>query len=693
MDPNSKSYQTDKPDELRAQLPRRRMLGGLAVAGVATTLIAACNDNSDGSSSAGGGGVKTDNNVKGATEATKAANQKLLDTLPFNDKSDFEDAKRGLIAKPDTLTIKDANGNVVWDLEEYKKYIADDKPAPDTVNPSLWRMTQLNMQYGLFEVVKDRIYQVRGYDLSNITFIKGDTGWIVIDPVVSAETAKAGLDLANEKLGPRPVVAVVHSHSHIDHYGGVRGVVNQADVDSGKVKIVAPVNFVEDVISENVIAGNAMSRRAVYMFGALLPRNAQGGVGAGLGQTNSTGTAGMIIPTDIIDHTGQKLTIDGVEMEFQFTPGTEAPTEMNTFFPQFKAMWMAENTTNTMHNLLTLRGAQVRDGLVWAKFIDETIRRYGENTEVKFQSHHWPKWGNANIIDYWKRQRDLYKYTHDQSVRMMNNGLVGSEIAEEITLPPELNNFWPDRGYYGTLKHNSRAVYQRYMGWYDGNPSDLDDLPPADAAKKYVEYMGGEGAILDKAKKDLDAGNYRWTAMVLKQVVFANPDNTDAKNLLADSYEQLGYQAESGPWRSIYLQGAYELRNGVPDTGGLESASPDTVKAMPPDMLFDYLAVRLNGQKATGKNLTMNVNFKDINKEYGLTVENAVLNYAAAPVPNADATVTLDKATLDDIQLGNIKLEDAITQNKVTIDGNRGSFDEFLGLLDTFPFWFNIVTP
>ncbi|MGV0808285.1 alkyl/aryl-sulfatase [Mycolicibacterium setense] len=694
MDSNSKSYPADKPHELRAQLPRRRMLGGLAVAGVATTLVAACNDKNGGSSSGGGAEVSTDNTVKGATEATKAANQKLLDTLPFNDKADFEDAKRGLIARPDTLTIKNDKGDVVWDMEEYKKYIADDKPAPDTVNPSLWRMTQLNMHYGLFEVVKDRIYQVRGYDLSNITFVKGDTGWIVIDPLVSAETAKAALDLANQHLGARPIVAVVHSHSHVDHYGGVRGVVNQADVDSGKVKIVAPVNFVEDVISENVIAGNAMSRRAVYMFGALLPRNAQGGVGAGLGQTNSTGTAGMMIPTDIITQTGQKVTIDGVDMEFQYTPGTEAPTEMNTFFPQFKAMWMAENTTNTMHNLLTLRGAQVRDALVWAKFIDETIRRYGPNTEVKFQSHHWPKWGNANIIDYWKRQRDLYKYMHDQSVRLMNNGLVGSEIAEEITLPAELNNFWPDRGYYGTLKHNSRAVYQRYMGWYDGNPSDLDDLPPEPAAKKYVDYMGGEGAVLDKAKKDFDNGEYRWTAMVLKHVVFANPNNADAKNLLADSYEQLGYQAESGPWRSVYLQGAYELRNGVPDSGGISTASPDTVKAMPPDMLFDYLAVRLNGPKAAGKTLTMNVKFKDINKEYGLTVENGVLNYAAdAPVPNANSTVTLDKATLDDIQLGNVELQDAISQNKVTIDGNRGSFDEFMGLLDNFPFWFNIVTP
>lgn len=670
------------------------MLGGLAVAGVATTLIAACNDESSGGSSGGSGGLKTDNSVKGASEATKEANKKVLDSLPFNEKGDFENAKRGLLERPDTLTIKNDKGDVVWDMEQYKTYIGDDKSAPDTVNPSLWRNAQLNMQYGLFEVVPDRIYQVRGYDLSNLTLVRGDTGWIIVDTLVSAETAKAALDLANQKLGARPVLAVIHSHSHVDHYGGVRGIVNQADVDSGKVKIIAPVNFVEDVVSENVIAGNAMSRRSIYMFGALLPRNAEGGVNAGLGQTNSTGTAGMIVPTDIISQTGQKMTIDGVDMEFQYTPGTEAPTEMNTFFPQFKAMWMAENTTNTMHNLLTLRGAQVRDARIWAKFIDETIRRYGPNTEVKFQSHHWPLWGNANIIDYWKKQRDLYKYIHDQSVRMLNNGLVGSEIAEEIALPPELSNFWPDRGYYGTLKHNSRAVYQRYMGWYDGNPSDLDDLPPEPAAKKYVEYMGGEGAVLDKAKKDFDNGDYRWAAMVLKHVVFANPNNTDAKNLLADSYEQMGYQAESGPWRSVYLQGAYELRNGVPDSGGMETASPDTVKAMPPDMLFDYLAVRLNGQKAAGKNLTMNVKFKDINKEYGLTVENGVLNYAAdAPVPNANATVTLDKATLDDIQLGNVKLEDAVSQNKVTIDGNRGSFDEFMGLLDTFPFWFNIVTP
>lgn len=484
------------------------MLGGLAAAGLATTLVAACDDNSGGGSSGSGGngGVKTDNSVKGASEATKAANKKIADSLPFNDKSDFEDAKRGLLERPETLTIKDADGNVVWDLEEYKKYITADKPAPDTVNPSLWRNAQLCMEYGLFEVVPDKVYQVRGYDLSNITFIRGNTGWLVYDTLISPETARAALELVNQKLGPRPIVAVLHSHSHVDHYGGVRGVIDQADVDSGKVKVVAPANFVEDAVSENVIAGNAMGRRAVYMYGALLPRNAEGGVNGGLGMTVSTGLPTLVLPTDIVTTSGQKMTIDGVDMEFQFTPGTEAPTEMNTFFPQFKAMWMAENTTNTMHNLLTPRGAQVRDARIWAKFLDDTINIYGPNVDVKFQSHHWPMWGRDKIIDYWKKQRDMYKYIHDQSVRLMNNGLIGSEIAEEIQMPPELNNFWPDRGYYGTLKHNSRAVYQRYMGWYDGNPADLDDLPPEPAGKKYVEYMGGEAAILEKAKKDFDEG-------------------------------------------------------------------------------------------------------------------------------------------------------------------------------------------
>ncbi len=670
------------------------MLGRLGLVGVGTvaasSLLSACDTNGGGS---GGGDHQLDNSVKGATEATKAANKKLADSLPFNDKADFEDAKRGLIDRPDTLTIKNANGDVIWDLEEYKKYIGDDKPAPDTVNPSLWRNAQLCMEYGLFEVVPDKIYQVRGYDLSNITFIRGTTGWLVIDTLISPETAKAALDLVNQKLGARPLVAVVHSHSHVDHYGGVRGIINQADVDAGKVKVIAPANFVEDAVSENVIAGNAMGRRAVYMYGALLPRNAEGGVNGGLGMTVSTGQPTLVLPTDTVTASGQKMTIDGVDMEFQFTPGTEAPTEMNTFFPQFKAMWMAENTTNTMHNLLTLRGAQVRDGLVWAKFLNDTINVYGPNVEVKFQSHHWPMWGHDKIIDYWQRQRDMYKYIHDQSVRMMNNGMIGSEIAEEIAMPQEMSNFWPDRGYYGTLKHNSRAVYQRYMGWYDGNPADLDDLPPEPAAKKYVDYMGGADAVIDKAKKDFDNGEYRWVAMAMKHVVFADPNNTDAKNLLADSFEQMGYQAESGPWRSVYLQGAYELRNGVPNAGGTDTASPDTINAMPPEMMFDYLGVRLNGPKAAGKNLNLNVTFDDLKKDYTLFVANGVLNYQPGTIADADASLTLTKDTMNQIQMGNLKLTDGIDQNKVTLDGNRQSVEDFVGLLDTFPFWFNIVTP
>jgi alkyl sulfatase BDS1-like metallo-beta-lactamase superfamily hydrolase len=629
---------------------------------------------------------------KPATEATKAANRAMQESLNFNDREDFDNATRGFIGKPEVLTIKDANGKAVWDLEAYKAFIATDKPAPDTVNPSLWRNAQLNMQYGLFQV-RDRIYQVRGYDLSNITFIQGDTGWIVFDPLISAETAKAALDLITQYRGRRPVVAVVYSHSHVDHYGGVRGVVDEADVKSGKVPILAPEHFSEHAISENVIAGNAMSRRAIYMYGAMLPRNATGGVNGGLGQTTSTGTAGLIEPTREIKTTGEEVVIDGVRMVFQMTPGTEAPAEMNTYFPQFRAMWMAENSTNTLHNVLTLRGAQVRDPLKWASFLSETIDLYGDGTDVKFQAHHWPMWGNARIIDYWKKYRDQYKYIHDQSVNLMNKGYTGIEISNLVKLPSELEKQWYNRGYYGSVRHNTRAVYQRYMGFYDAVPATLDQLPPDDAAKKYVDYMGGAPAILAKAKADFGKGEYRWVAEILQRVVFADPNNKDAKELLADTYEQMGYQAESGPWRSVYLQGAYELRNGVPSAGGINTASPDTIKAMPPAMTFDYFAVRLNGEKAAGKKIALNIDFTDLNESYALVVENGVLNHFRKPVPNADAKLTLSKPTLDRIQLGELPVEQAVTSGELKVDGKREAFAEFVGLLDTFPFWFNIVTP
>ena len=436
-----------------------------------------------------------------------------------------------------------------------------------------------------------------------------------------------------------------------------------------------------------------MGRRAVYMYGAMLPRNEKGGVNGGLGQTTSTGVATLIKPTDIIEKTGEERTIDGVKMVFQYTPGTEAPTEMNIWFPEKKALWMAENTTNTMHNILTLRGAQVRDALKWSSYLQETIDMWGDDVAVKFQSHHWPMWGQEDIVKYFKKQRDMYKYTHDQTVRLMNQGYIGSEISEMIEFPDEIGKSWSSRGYYGTLRHNSRAVYQRYMGWYNGNPSDLNDLPPTDAAVKYVEYMGGEAEAIKKAQADFDEGNYRWVAEVLKHVVFANPESESGKALLADAYEQMGYQAESGPWRSVYLQGAYELRNGTPNAGGTNVASPDIIKNMPPEMLFDYLAVRILPEKAAGKAFVMNMDFTDLDEKYSLYVENSVLNHTTKLAEKPDVSLELTKATLDDVQLGNITLEKAIADGSIKLDGDPEVLKDFVGMLDNFNFWFNIVTP
>ena len=631
--------------------------------------------------------------AKPATATTQKNNDAVYAHLPFNDKQDFADAEKGLLLRPDTLTIKDKNtGAVIWDLEAYKKFITLENKSPDTVNPSLWRNAQLNLQYGLYEVT-DGIYQVRGYDLANITFIRGKTGWIVYDIGSVQETAAAAYDLITQKFGKRPITAVMYSHSHLDHYGGVKGLVTEADAKSGKVKIIAPQGFMEHAVSEGVISGNVMSRRATYMYGAFLPKGPEASVGAGLGLTNPLGTSTLIEPNTYIQKTGEKLTVDGVEMVFQMTPGTEAPAEMNIYLPQFKAMWMAENTTNTMHNILTLRGAQVRDALNWSKYINETINLYGDKIDVKFQSHHWPMWEQARIQDYLEKQRDLYKYIHDQSVYLMNAGYTGEEIAEKIKLPPSLENLWSGRGYYGTLKHNSRAVYQRYVGWYDGNPASLDVLPPTEAAKKYVEYMGGEQQIINKAKADFQKGEYRWLAMALKHVVFANPNNTEAKNLLADAFEQLGYQAESGPWRSVYLQGAYELRQGVPNVTVSTSASPDTIQAMQPDLLFDFWGVSLNAQKAQDKNLKVGFNFTDLKQQHTVSVKNSVLNHIAKTDAKADTQVTLSKTSLDDIVLGKSTWADKIKSGEIKVSGNKASLDQLLALIDQPPFWFNIVTP
>lgn len=638
-----------------------------------------------------------------ATSHTVQAQQLVHKTLPFQDKEDFADAQRGFMAAEERVTITNANGRVVWDLEKYKSFLQNKEQAPDTVNPSLWRNARLCLINGLFKVT-DRIYQVRGYDLSNITFIQGDTGWIVFDPLISQETARAALELLHKHVLARPVVAVVYSHSHVDHYGGVRGVVDEADVRSGKVQILAPEHFAEHAVSENLIAGPAMSRRAVYMYGARLPRNVQGSVGGGLGMTTSTGSVGFIPPTREVKRTGEEIVVDGVRMVFQMTPGTEAPAEMNTWFPQFSALWMAENSCSTMHNILTLRGAQVRDAQKWAAYLQESLETWGAQATVKFQAHHWPRWGSTRIVRDLAQQRDMYKYMHDQSVRLMNMGYTGEEIAELMQLPDALGKVWGNRDYYGTLRHNTRAIYQRYMGWYDGNPANLNNLPPEEVAPRYVEFMGGADEVLRKGTISFEKGDYRWVAEVMKHVVFAQPNNAAAKGLLADALEQMGYQAESGAWRAAYLQGAWELRHGLPTVSAANSSSPDILKSMTPAMIFDYLSVHLNAGKVEGKRYGINITLTDMQEKHGLWVENSVLHAVPRPVTRADfmatsaaggadVTITTDKNTLTALCMGLLPLDKAVASGKLRVEGKTAVLQDFLASLEASPKMFPIVTP
>ena len=632
---------------------------------------------------------------KGATAATKAANDALLEELPFDDTKDFEDAQRGFIAAIEGGKITDDEGRAVWDLDEFAFIEATpEQPAPDTVNPSLWRMAKLLRNHGLFEVVQGHIYQVRGYDLSNMTIVSGRKGWILIDPLLSAETARAALDLVNTQLGKRPVTAVIHTHSHIDHYGGIRGVVDVEDVESGKVLVIAPEDFLDSSVSENVIAGNVMSRRAAYMYGNLVPKAPDGMVGTGLGITTSTGNPGIIPPNTTITRTGQELTVDGIRIEFLMAPGSEAPAEFLFYFPQFKALCSSEDVTHVLHNLYTLRGARYRDGLKWSKYLQEVLDMWGDEVEVMFASHHWPTWGNTEVNDLVAKQRDLYRYLHDETLRLANHGLTPVEIAEELELPRSLAQTWANRGYYGSVSHDVRSQYGLYLGWFDGNPSNLNRLPPVEAGKRYVKFMGGSDEVVTRAKKYFDKGEYRWVAEVLNHVVFAEPDHTAAKNLLADAYEQLGYQAESGPWRNFYLAGAKELRQGVKVLPTPNTASPDTVRAMSLDTFFDFLGVRLNGPKAAGETLTLNFKFTDTEEQYAVGVENATLHYSKGKQdPNAGVSLTLDRSALNQIILGEATLNEQVDAGKIRVNGDREVLSTFVSLLDSFQLWFNIVTP
>lgn len=636
--------------------------------------------------------VFADEAQKDAAPATKQANDALYQQLPFDNKSDFEDAHKGFIAALPDAVIKGESGNVIWDPKQYA-FIKEGEKAPDTVNPSLWRQSQLINISGLFEVTNG-IYQIRNLDLSNMTIIEGKEGITVVDPLVSAETAKVGMDLYFKNRGKKPVVAVIYTHSHVDHYGGVRGVVDEADVKSGKVKIYAPAGFMESAVSENIMAGNVMSRRASYMYGNLLKADAKGQVGAGLGTTTSAGTVTLIAPTDYVTKTGEKRVIDGLTYDFMMAPGSEAPAEMLWFIEEKKVIQTAEDVTHTLHNTYSLRGAKIREPLPWSKYINDAISRWGDKADILMAQHHWPTWGNENVNKLLKSQRDLYRYINDQTLRMANEGLTRDEIAAQFKLPPSLATMWANRGYYGSVSHDVKATYVLYLGWFDGNPATLDELPPEDAAKKYVEYMGGADSILQKAKTDYDKGDYRWVAQVVSKVVFADPENKAARNLEADALEQLGYQAESGPWRNFYLTGAQELRNGVKQLPTPNTASPDTVRAMTPEMFFDYLALHINGEKAANAKAVLNVDFGGDGGKYKLELENGVLNHTAnSEAQNADATLTLSRETLNKVILKEETLKQAQDKGEVKITGNADKVSELLGYMDKFDFWFNMVTP
>jgi len=544
------------------------------LAAISTFFLAACAPDYEESADSLGFTAPTAHTVK--------QNKAFSEKLALEDAQDFEDAGRGLIAVPDKLKIMGDDGEILRDMAEFAFLKAQEIPA--SVNPSLWRQARLNNIHGLFEVTPG-IYQIRGFDISNMTIIAGENGWIIIDPLTTRETAAAAISFARENIGPKPITAIIYTHSHIDHFGGVLGVISAEEAARDDIHVIAPGGFMEEATSENIMAGTAMSRRAGYQFGKDLPVSARGYVDTGLGSRIPFGTYGILAPTVIVDHTPQEMIIDGVRFVFQFTPESEAPAELAFYLPDFKTYCGAEILTHNMHNLYTLRGTKTRDALKWSGYINEAMALFSE-AEIFFASHHWPIWGRERVRDFLEKQRDLYKYMHDQTLRLANNGYTPREIAEQIALPASLDKEFYNRGYYGTLSHNSKAVYQHYLGWYDGNPANLNPLPPEESAMYYVKYMGGADNILDMATRSFDEGDYRWVAEVLNHLIFAEPGNKKARRLLAKTYDQMGYQAESGVWRSVYLSAAYELRHGAPEKGLNLSRARDLLQRMPPERFF-----------------------------------------------------------------------------------------------------------
>lgn len=619
-----------------------------------------------------------------ATEAIRAQHRALTESLPFGDTRDFEAADRGFLGTISPGQVTDADGNVVWDADSYDFLTGD---APDTVNPSLWRQSTLVAKHGLFEVVEG-IYQVRGLDLSNVTFVEGDTGVVVIDPLISQETAAAAIALYREHRGARPVTGVIFTHSHIDHFGGVEGILTAEQITDGSVPIVAPKDFIAEAVAENVYAGTAMGRRAGYMYGAALDRGIRGALGAGLGLTTSTGRAGIAVPTIEVGTTGETHTVDGLKIEFQMAPGTEAPAEMHFYFPRYNAVCMAENATHTLHNLLTLRGALVRDPHVWSHYLNEAIERFGGRSDVLFASHHWPTWGAENILEFLGLQRDLYAYLHDQTLRMLNSGMTGIEIAEEIQLPPALENAWHAHGYYGSVSHNVKAIYQRYMGWFDGNPARLWPHPPKALGERYVAAIGGIDRVVELAQEAYDGGDFRWAATLLDHAVFTDSEHTAARSLYADTLEQLGYGAENGTWRNFFLSGATELRGenfGTPTT----TNAPDIVAQLTYEQLLDAIAITVDGPRAWDLSLALDITFTDADRNFRVTLSNGALTYVekAADPSTATSTISLTKPRMLGLLAGDTESEG------LQIDGDASALGTLTSVLSQGDPAFNIVVP
>lgn len=642
---------------------------------------------------AGGGAVLSDPGAmegkhfhpkgKPASTFTIELQNGLRKSLPFEDKRDFDEAKRGFLAAPSYKQIMAEAGNVAWDMGSYE-YLLQGKDF-DSVHPSLQRQAILNMAYGLYEVLPGKIYQVRGFDLANLTIIRGDTGWILFDVLTAKETAKAALALVNEKLGARPVVAVVYSHSHTDHYGGVRGVVEETDVVSGKVPVIAPVGFMEHAIAENVYAGNAMNRRAFFQYGMLLPRSPFGHVDQSIGKNTAAGNTGLIQPTRYITKDFEELTIDGVRMVFQNTPGTEAPSEMNTYFPDLKAFWAAENITGTIHNIYTLRGALVRDALAWSKHINAALYQFGQEAEVMFASHSWPRWGNDRVQEVMRTQRDVYANLNNSVLHLANQGVTINQVHNQYRLPDSLKNQWAAHSYHGSEEHNSRAVINRYLGYWDGNPATLIPLSPSESAPLYVEMMGGSARIIGKGKELSDGGKYREAMEIVNRLVQAEPANQPAKDLLADVFEQIGYQKESPSVRNSFLAAAYELRSGIPGGVPPKTAGPDTIRGMSTGLWLDFLGIRLDPRKVQGMRFVINLVTPDNGETYVVEMSNSTLTNIKGQLAKApDLTLTVNRVDLEAVMGGATTFDALRAVGKARFDGDRKPYDQLRASLVHF---------